>query len=137
LSGHNIDAIYSSDLSRAKDTADEIAKYHKDVPVQVTQGLRPWHLGNLTGQHSADVVPILAEAVNNPDKPVDGGESFHDFSGRFFNTLDQIKREHGGETVAIVSHHRNDRLLTAAEQGNMQQFLQRGIKPGGVRETTI
>jgi len=40
LKHNEIDAIYSSDLKRAADTAKEIARYHKKIPINFVQELR-------------------------------------------------------------------------------------------------
>ncbi len=50
LKDEKIDAIYSSDLPRAIDTAKEIAKYHKNACLIFTKELREFDAGELTGK---------------------------------------------------------------------------------------
>lgn len=49
LKNEEIDIVYSSDLKRAADTAKEIAKFHKNIPVYFTEELRERNLGSLQG----------------------------------------------------------------------------------------
>jgi len=55
LKNEKIDAMYSSDLKRAADTAKEIAKYHKNIQINFVQELREVNLGSLTGKCSENV----------------------------------------------------------------------------------
>src|SRR3989344_1609773 len=50
LKGESIDAIYSSDLKRAFKTAQEIAKFHPQIPLTITPELRERYCGKLEGQ---------------------------------------------------------------------------------------
>lgn len=118
------DCIFSSDLSRAADTAKMVAaasdlKFGKD---NKTKGLRPWDVGTFAGKKSKEAVPILCDyAINKPDQAVPEGESFNDFYGRFTGELSDILKKNSG-VVGIVSHHRNERVLRASEKS--------GWKPG-------
>jgi hypothetical protein len=61
---------------------------------------------------SKTAVPILVEYVEMPDKKVPGGESFNDFKSRYFRGLADAIAEHSG-VLAVIAHHRNERLLQA------------------------
>ena len=50
LSKEKINVIYSSDLDRAKNTAQEIAKFHKKTLFELKQELRERNWGNLQGK---------------------------------------------------------------------------------------
>lgn len=81
------------------------------VPVEQ---LKPWNVGELTGQESKDAHPILKHhAINNPDVPLPGGESFNTFKQRTFDGLKQILSQSNGQMPAIVTHHRVERLIKA------------------------
>jgi broad specificity phosphatase PhoE len=50
LRDEKLDVIFSSDLTRASDTAKEIAKFHSEVPIYLVEDLRERFLGELQGQ---------------------------------------------------------------------------------------
>jgi broad specificity phosphatase PhoE len=112
-SGVKPDAVVTSDLCRAKLTAQIIAQ-HLGVPInEVSDHFRPWDAGKLTGQKSEKAVPIMAQfAQHAPNQKLPGGESFNAFRTRFFVGLANALQKHQG-LLAVVSHHRNERLLHA------------------------
>lgn len=145
LAKEKVDVIMSSDLDRASDTAKALSDKIKK-PVEKTKSLRPWHLGEYAGQHSKDVLNIIEDfARKYPNKPVDGGESFNNFKNRYLNFLKNIRNKYKGKTVALFTHHRNDRLLSAWEQEgtpdnkkiDLNKFLVKGIKPGEYRKVEL
>lgn len=132
--------IVSSDLKRALETANIISEISKIPLLGAMKGLRPWDIGHYTGQLSEKVVPIIVRyAVNKPDMPIPGGESFDEFYRRFFSALMQVVRRYGND-IALVTHHRNERLLKAwavedfDKYGkiNMVEFNQKGEHTGAV-----
>lgn len=50
LAKDHFDAVLSSDLGRAMDTAKAIVQYHEGLQVIPTKELREWNLGELQGQ---------------------------------------------------------------------------------------
>src|SRR5208337_4999683 len=107
------DFIASSDLERAYDTAKIIADACNMPVGDVTKGFRPWNLGDFAGQLSKEAVPKIALfACTKPDKRVPGGESFNQFKARFFGALAAVLKTHNG-VIAIVTHHRGERLIKA------------------------
>ncbi len=104
--------IISSDLKRAADTAAIISDMN-DIPMKETKDFRPWDVGDYAGTVSKDTVPILVDyATNKPKEDLPGGESFDDFAGRFFGGLAKVLDQYDGK-VAIVTHHRGERLMKA------------------------
>jgi broad specificity phosphatase PhoE len=112
LAGYPVKAIYSSDLKRARHTADTIHQSTR-ASVITTDELRPWNLGVFGGQLLREIIPFLNMLNEHPEMPAPGGESFHQFyerySGRLKSIL-QIADESSGYVVA-VTHVRN--LLAA------------------------
>lgn len=107
------DAIVASDLSRALETAETVSAVTGVPIVEVSPAFRPWNVGELAGALSSEAVPLLCRyAEYTPDIPIAGGESFNEFRGRFFNGLHDALSANQGR-IAIVTHHRNDRLLHA------------------------
>lgn len=107
------DVIVTSDLKRAADTAYIISEM-TGVPVEEeTKNFRPWDVGAYAGTISKDTIPVLAKyAMDKPSEDLPGGESFDDFAGRFFGGLAKVLDKYKGK-VAIVTHHRGERLLKA------------------------
>jgi broad specificity phosphatase PhoE len=103
LSSVKIDAIYSSDLARAHDTAREIAKHHPGVRVRGTRLLREFHCGSWTGKR---VPPHVHGTQLPPD-----AESRPDACARVKLLLDQVQRKHDKETVLFVAHGGINRAL--------------------------
>ncbi len=54
--GFPLHDLHSSDLSRAKDTADAVSKT-TGLKVSLHHDLRPWNLGKLAGQPTKQVLP--------------------------------------------------------------------------------
>lgn len=111
LADCDIDALYSSDLARAAQTSGIISKVI-GVADKTDKVYRPWNLGNFAGHSSADVIPKLKPFMEHPERPVDGGESFNDFTERFLPALERLLTQvKNGKTVALVTHSRNVELV--------------------------
>jgi probable phosphoglycerate mutase len=96
LKKEKIDAIYSSDLARAADTAKEIAKYHKKTPINFVQKLREADLGSFTGKCSKNV-----DWDNRPDNI----ESAVSMQKRAKKLLDKVYNKYPDKTVLFVGHN--------------------------------
>jgi probable phosphoglycerate mutase len=108
LAGAAIDAVYSSDLSRARDTVAAIAAA-RGLAVHETPLLRERHMGELTGQSFDDVRSRYPEvwvrlAARDPHVVPPGGESQHDLAARVARFLDGLPARHRGQVVLIGSH---------------------------------
>jgi broad specificity phosphatase PhoE len=109
-----IDYMYSSDLSRAAETADIInEQFH--VPVEYTDALRPWNLGDYQGRLTKEVIGDLNNMVRHEDIIPEGGESFKAFRLRFLAEVKNIitnavKKK---QSVIIVAHYRNAKTIDA------------------------
>ena len=108
LKNEGINAIYSSDLKRALQTASAINKYH-ETKVTVDDDLRELNHGNLEGRTFEEVRSAFPEFIqawrSQPAYlPIPGGESFADVSHRISNSLERICHRYAHQTVLIVSH---------------------------------
>ena len=81
-----VTAIYSSDLKRARHTAEMIRKTTL-AAVTTTDELRPWNLGIFGGQLLREIIPFLNLLNDRPDLPAPNGESFHQFYARYSQRL--------------------------------------------------
>ena len=102
LTGKDV-VMYSSDLKRAKQTADEIAK-HLDTEPILRPELRERNLGKCCGKS----VQWLRENIECPEKSVDDrlfpdGESRRDAWNRLKPFFEEIMANHE-ENIIIVSH---------------------------------
>jgi len=102
LKDEKIDAIYSSDLKRAADTAKEVAKYHKNIPINFVQELREADLGSFTGKCSKDV-----DWDNRPDDI----ESAASMQKRAKKLLDKVYDKYSDKTVLFVGHNGINKAL--------------------------
>lgn len=139
------DVIVSSDLKRAHDTAKAVADAADMKIAETSQAFRPWDVGKLAGESTKVALPIMEKYIEEtPDEALPDGESFNTFKDRFFSGLKDVLSRHDG-TVAVVAHHRNDRLLAAWQANGFPQdgsidlptFKQKGEPTGSVTEFSI
>jgi broad specificity phosphatase PhoE len=133
LAEYPIEIIYSSDLRRARQTAETIRRSIKS-PVIATKDLRPWNLGVFCGQRVRDLLPFLNQLNQHPDLPAPSGESFYQFYGRYSARLKQLMNfaEPLTKDVVVITHVRN--LLatkTIVEHGDRDRVPVRGGPPTG------
>ena len=108
LAGMQIDAIYSSDLGRARDTAAPLSQA-AGLPVIVDARLREIHQGEWQGMLAAEIEARYAEALRSRrEDPLNlappGGETVAQVRARVLRCLEQILKRHPDESVVIVSH---------------------------------
>lgn len=103
-----IDAIYSSDLRRTRQTAEALRSRVK-APLYATRDLRPWNLGVFCGQRVRDILPFLNLMNQHLDVAAPGGESFYQFYGRYSHRLRALLKlvEETRNCIAVVTHVRN------------------------------
>ncbi|PAS99181.1 MAG: histidine phosphatase family protein [Candidatus Dactylopiibacterium carminicum] len=103
------DAIVSSDLDRAHETASIIAS-RQSAAVRFDPRLRERHFGlmqGLTRDEAEQRHPGLYALLRNlePDSvPAGGGESLLVFHARVREALETLARMHVGQTLLVVSH---------------------------------
>ncbi len=100
------DAIVSSDLRRARATADAIARGR---PVREEPRLREMDLGAFDGRVAAEVhaehaALIQAWRTDPTDVRMPGGETLAEVQARAVAALDDLAAAHPGGTVAVVTH---------------------------------
>lgn len=119
LKDTRIDHIYTSDLERAHKTADEIAKYHKDASLVVTQVLRERDLGEFQGKRKCDLGwDSKTSLVSTLETEL--GEDVCTFCYRMYRFINYLVARHGGtdETILLVTHSGTLKaLLTMLEGG--------------------
>lgn len=109
LATTRFDALYSSDLSRAYDTASAIAAQTGHA-IQREPLLRERTFGIFEGLTYADMAQRHPEAharfmTRDPDYAIPGGgESARQFYERSLGCLETIAQRHAGGTVVVVTH---------------------------------
>jgi broad specificity phosphatase PhoE len=109
LKAEKTDAIYSSPLQRAMQTAQAIAKYHH-IEVTPLPELKEINAGELEGVMASEFKVRFDELIcrSGPDKGllcIPGGESILDVQKRAWETIENIYRQHSEGTVVVVSHY--------------------------------
>lgn len=127
MSRYRVDAIYSSDLQRARITAESVARARK-MTVGVRPGLREMHFGRWQGLSWAEVeeqFPNLARrwVANFPRGTIPGAENFSDFRRRVHRERAHLVKEHRGECVLVVTHAGVIRCLLARALGLHSRHL--------------
>jgi alpha-ribazole phosphatase len=108
LSAETIDAIYSSDLNRARNTAQAIAD-GRNFPVVTDARLREISFGEWEGLTYDEIrqrAPLeLTSWESDFQKiPPPGGETLDQLAARISAMLEEIKTKHASQTVLIVAH---------------------------------
>ena len=106
--GARLDAIYSSDLMRAQQTAQPFADALGLAP-RLREGLRERSYGQFQGHDSAEIETLFPDAyaawqTRDPGFAPEGGESQREFYHRVLHALEPIVAEHPGGRIACVAH---------------------------------
>jgi len=86
-----IDHIYTSDLSRAKKTAEAIAKHHPDTSFSVDNRLRERDIGKLSGLSIYEALDLIKNEGLTWD---DYGEPEEDFKTEIINFFNDLIAKH-------------------------------------------
>jgi probable phosphoglycerate mutase len=120
MAGYEIDALYSSDLIRAVETADIMNQY-LNLDHQIREGIREIDFGDLEGnsedynnEHFKEFKAERAKLVN--DLPFPNGECGQEVFDRAIKVIDEIKNG-SANNIAIVTHGGTIRSLLAGILG--------------------
>lgn len=119
--GMDIDAIYSSPLSRAWQTAQKIAKNHS-LEVQVLGGIIDMSFGDWEGHARQQIQKMDPETyrmwIEEPHRiRPSGGESLEEVRIRSMMALEEVIQSHPGKTLILVSHRVINKVLICAILG--------------------
>jgi broad specificity phosphatase PhoE len=105
--GRAIRVVYSSDLQRASQTAEIVARALGLEP-RVDAAWREIDVGRWAGSRREEIREKFAEEwrriAEGEDLPRGGGETFGDFSARIVSALERVRADHAHETVVVVTH---------------------------------
>lgn len=125
------DALYSSDLLRALETAEALAlRCRREIRHEAR--LREWDLGVLAGLTRAEAARLHPEVyaairARTVDFHIPGGESIRRRAARMYAAVEEIADRHPGGTVVVVSHggtlgdcYRRAAGLDLADRGHVE-----------------
>jgi broad specificity phosphatase PhoE len=139
LESRAVDAVYSSDSLRARQTAETICRGRRPLPVE-DPSLRELDFGEWEGltrdQAERDHPESLLAWEQNPlDFAPPGGETLAQLAGRVRSFVDRLLREHAGETVLVVSHSGPLGVLLATSLGLAPtDYWRLRMEPGSLAE---
>jgi broad specificity phosphatase PhoE len=117
----DVDAIYSSDLARARETADIIAAQLGGLEVNVDQRLRERSFGAWEGRTAPEIEADFAEQLARwragNGAGADDAEPFDAFGDRVRDFLEDLLAKHPGATVLVVAHGGSIRVIHALASG--------------------
>ena len=130
-----VEAVYSSPLERAKETAAPIARAC-GLRTRVARGLFECDFGDWTGRELEQLMKLpewqtVQRAPSTFRFP--GGESFTEMQTRMVSALDDLRSRHPGGTIVCVSHADTIKAAVAHAMGTHLDLFQRiVISPASV-----
>jgi phosphoserine phosphatase len=121
LAARRIDAIYTSPLLRARETAAILAQPH-DKPVEAVDALIEADLGDWEGRTWPEIERDEPEKFRQFEADpgthgYGGGENFSQVCARVVPVLEQLVQTHLGQVVLVVAHNVVNRAVLAHSLG--------------------
>jgi broad specificity phosphatase PhoE len=110
LRDENIEAVYASDLRRARQTAELISQPH-NLPVMIEENIRELNHGALEGLTFNEIKQSYSEFLARwrtepAEIQVPGGEKLIDVAERAWEGVTRIAERHvAAESIVVVSHN--------------------------------
>ena len=102
LKDEKIDVIISSDLDRARLTAEEIAKFHPEAKMELREELRERYFGEFQGKKKQEIGNWI-EKITSLDHH-ESMENFDTLSKRIKILIKHIEKNYPKKTVVLVGH---------------------------------
>jgi len=120
-------AIYSSPRSRAKMTAETIARRF-DLPVQVYPGLEDFNFGDWQGLTQEEALQRWPEQIDNwfkhPQRArIPHGDTLKSVRRRLLATIEELVGKHPDQTITVVGHTATNRLILMGMLGLENQLF--------------
>jgi len=96
-------ALYSSDLQRAHQTAQEIAELFA-LEIILAADLREGNFGKLQGLTNKEALDLYGPYDHENIPAIIGAEPRHQVVARVINYLTVIAQKHTGQQIAVVTH---------------------------------
>jgi broad specificity phosphatase PhoE len=115
-----VDVAYSSDLARARETADIVAR-RLGLDVHVDERLRERSFGAWEGKTAPEIEAEFRDAharwLAGEGPGAEDAEPFPDFATRVQRFVEDVLTRHPDETVLIVAHGGSIRVIHALASG--------------------
>jgi probable phosphoglycerate mutase len=119
LANRGVDVVFSSDLSRAHETALIVAD-RLGLPVEVDPGLREVDVGSWSGRAHNEIEGIDPEGFRRWQEGLkgwSGGESYEEMGERVVAAVLRLGARHPGQTLLLVTHGGSIRACRATAAG--------------------
>jgi len=100
LADARLDAVYSSDLARARETAEAVAR-RRGLEVVADPDLREKNFGSWEGLTDVEIAERFPDAVRGR---WGDGETTEEVADRVLPAIERIRARHPGEAVLVVTH---------------------------------
>lgn len=124
LKNESIDLIYSSPLTRTRETAEIIVEniaYKGEVIID--ERIREYDFGDLDGKSIEEYFRFYNSIKEQLDKRLPNGENIRDVAKRVSEFLYEIDSKYEGKNILIVTHDGPASLFFAAALGGSDQEL--------------
>lgn len=105
---HALDALYSSDLTRARETA-VLLDAALGLGFALIEGVRERRYGVLEGlpfdhlhEHNPEAAKVWAS--RDPDGVIEGAETLREFQHRVVSAINELADNHANQRIAVVTH---------------------------------
>lgn len=130
LATAKLQAVYSSPLERAVETAQAVLKHYPDMELQISEGVGEVRFGKWTGERLRklrrkrlwNAVQHYPSGARFPE-----GETIREMQNRVIDALEDIAQQHPGGRVAVVSHSDVIKAVVAHYAGIHLDLFQRLI----------
>lgn len=119
LAHTDLDAVYSSDLRRAQETAEIVGRTH-GLDVKTMPALREVDVGSWSGLTRAEAEQRYPEGYLRwlaGEEGWDDGETYDELGARVVGAVREIAADHPGERVLVLAHGGSIRAVHAAALG--------------------